>query len=78
MESNTQATPAAANAAETLLTTSQVAAWLGIPTATLRYWRHQNVGPASFSLGRRVVYRAEAVQRWLAAQEAQTQRGGVA
>ncbi|MDC8982156.1 helix-turn-helix domain-containing protein [Mycobacterium marinum] len=49
---------------------------LGIPEATLRYWRHCGQGPASFKLGRRLVYRREELDRWLAEQESATRRGG--
>ena len=52
-----------------LLTLTETAAVLRIPVATLRYWRHLGVGPDGFRLGRRVVYRREDVDRWLAAQQ---------
>lgn len=62
-----------------ILTTKQVAEEYGINEGTLRYWRHCNEGPASFTLGgRRVVYRRAEVEKWIAAQEAATTRGGVA
>ncbi|MDO3315704.1 Helix-turn-helix domain [Mycobacteroides abscessus subsp. abscessus] len=53
------------------------AAITGLPPATLRYYRHMGRGPASFKLGRRVVYRRSELERWLAEQEAATTRGGV-
>jgi DNA-binding transcriptional MerR regulator len=65
------------------LSTQQVAEEIGIPAATLRYWRHANIGPASFTLGGapgrrgRVVYRREEVERWITEQEATSRRGGV-
>lgn len=59
------------------MTTEQVAEWIGIHPATLRYWRHQNTGPASFKVGVRVVYRRAAVAAWVAVQEIATRRGGV-
>jgi predicted DNA-binding transcriptional regulator AlpA len=46
-------------------------------TATLRWWRHQNRGPRSIRLGKRVLYRLSDVEEWLSAQEAETARGGV-
>lgn len=58
------------------LSTRQVAEMTGIPAATLRYWRHASVGPASFTLGRRVVYRRTEVERWINEQEQATRRGG--
>lgn len=60
------------------LSTAQVSAETGVPAATLRYWRHANMGPTSFALGRRIVYRRETVERWIAQQEAATSRGGAA
>jgi predicted DNA-binding transcriptional regulator AlpA len=61
------------------LTTKEVSAETGIAEGTLRYWRHSNEGPASFSLGgKRVVYRRSEIQRWIAEQESATRRGGVA
>lgn len=61
-----------------LLETSGVSELTGIPAATLRYWRHANEGPPSFKLGRRVVYRREAVEDWIAKREKATSRGGAA
>lgn len=58
-----------------ILNTKQVSEWTGVPVGTLRYWRHANDGPPSFSLGRRVVYRREQVERWIAVQEQATSRG---
>ena len=58
------------------MNTGQVSEETGIPAATLRYWRHANIGPASFSLGKRVVYRRSEVERWIAEQEQATRRGG--
>ncbi|BCO57180.1 helix-turn-helix domain-containing protein [Mycobacterium intracellulare subsp. intracellulare] len=60
------------------LYTPAVAALTGVDAATLRYWRHADTGPASFKLGRRVVYRRSEVERWIAEQEAATRRGGAA
>ncbi len=43
-----------------LLSAKQVSDIIGVPpVGTLRYWRHCDIGPASFTLGRRVVYRRE-------------------
>lgn len=59
------------------LTTAEVSHRLGIPEETLRYWRHQNRGPACYRLGaRKVVYDATDVDTWLATQKAATLRGG--
>lgn len=58
------------------LSTNQVSQETGIPTATLRYWRHADQGPASFALGKRIVYRRVEIERWIAEQERLTRRGG--
>jgi predicted DNA-binding transcriptional regulator AlpA len=46
-------------------------------TATLRWWRHQDCGPRSIKVGKRVLYRVSDIESWLASQEAETARGGV-
>jgi DNA-binding transcriptional MerR regulator len=48
-----------------LLTLAEAADLLRTPVATLRYWRHRGIGPDSFRLGRRVVYRLEDLDRWV-------------
>jgi predicted DNA-binding transcriptional regulator AlpA len=59
-----------------IMTTRQVSETTGIPVGTLRFWRHTNQGPASFSLGKKVVYRRSELEAWIAEQEAATRRGG--
>ena len=61
-----------------ILSSKQVSEAIGVPVGTLRYWRHCNQGPASFSLGRKVVYRRTEVERWSTDQELATRRGGAA
>jgi len=56
--------------ADDLLTTAEVALITRTPVSTVRYWRHVGVGPDSFRVGRRVVYRRQAVTDWLLQQEA--------
>lgn len=51
-----------------LLTISEVSERTRTPVATLRYWRHLGTGPRSGRVGRRVVYRAQDVEAWLAEQ----------
>lgn len=62
-----------------ILNTKQVAEEYGIHEGTLRYWRHRDEGPASFRMGgKRVVYRRSEIEKWVAAQESASVRGGVA
>jgi len=61
-----------------IMGTRAVSDMTGVPVGTLRYWRSTNQGPASFTLGRRVVYRRSEVERWLAERERATKRGGLA
>lgn len=51
-----------------LLTITEAADRLRTPVATLRYWRHLGIGPDSFRLGRRVVYRRDDIDNWITAQ----------
>ena len=48
-----------------LLTITEAADLLRAPVATLRYWRHLEVGPPSFRVGRRVLYRREDLGAWI-------------
>jgi DNA-binding transcriptional MerR regulator len=59
-----------------LLGAKEVSDLIGVPVGTLRYWRHSDIGPASFTLGRRVVYRLDEVLRWISERENATRRGG--
>ena len=52
-----------------LLTIDEAAAIVRAPVATLRYWRHLGTGPASFRLGRRVLYRRGDLVSWIHARE---------
>lgn len=59
-----------------LMRTPEVAELLGVPEATLRYWRFRGEGPKSFTLGRKnVVYREDDVEAYLKTQYAATVRG---
>ncbi len=49
---------------DALLTTEEVASYFRTVPATVRYWRHVGKGPASFKVGRRVLYRASDVLAW--------------
>jgi prophage regulatory protein len=62
-----------------ILSIKTVAGMTGLPVATLRYYRLNNIGPVSFKLSpRRIAYRRSAVKDWLRAQEAQSARGDAA
>lgn len=50
------------------LTTAEVADLVRTSPETCRYWRHVGKGPRSFKVGRRVLYRREDVEAWLAEQ----------
>jgi excisionase family DNA binding protein len=50
-----------------LLTITEAADLLRAPVATLRYWRHLRIGPHSFRLGRRVLYRRDDLDAWVEA-----------
>ena len=54
----------------------EVSRLTGAPTGTVRYWDHMGVGPPSFKLQGRRVWRRGAVLTWIAEQEAASQRGG--
>ena len=57
----------------TLLRIEDVETRTGVPAATLRYWRWKGTGPASFKVGRRVVYDLSAFNAWL---DEQRKQGG--
>jgi predicted DNA-binding transcriptional regulator AlpA len=53
-------------AEDELLTTAEVALMLRAPSATLRTWRYQGIGPRSFHLGPRGIrYKKSDVLAWL-------------
>ncbi|MFW6034538.1 MAG: helix-turn-helix domain-containing protein [bacterium] len=47
------------------MTTAEVAELLRTSDSTLRYWRHQRVGPRSFKVGRRVLYDRRDVEQFI-------------
>lgn len=59
-----------------LLNIAEVSELTGVPVATLRYWRHTGTGPRSFRIGKRIAYKREDVETWLARQYATTAVGG--
>ena len=52
---------------EPLLTTAEAAAYLHLAVQTLCDWRWRGHGPAYIRLGRRIRYRPEVLDAWLAA-----------
>ena len=48
-----------------LLTTGEVATRLRVAPETLRFWRWKRLGPASFRVVGRVVYREAVVAAWV-------------
>jgi len=65
-------TAAAALRPETdrLLTSTQVAEHLQVPTRTLEAWRYTGTGPTFVRVGKYVRYRHTDVDAWVASQEA--------
>lgn len=58
-------TPSAPPAQHSILLLDEVAALVRKSPGTLRWWRHQGIGPASFKLGRRVAYDRAVVDAWV-------------
>ena len=60
------------------LTTQQASEWLGLPEATLRWYRHRgDRGPRSYQLGSRIFYDLSDLEQWEQEQKATTAKGGV-
>ena len=51
-----------------LLTITEAAQRLRVPVTTLRWWRHKDIGPRSFKLGRHVMYQHSDLDAWVATQ----------
>lgn len=60
------------------MTTAEASRYVGVAQSTLRTWRHNQTGPASFALGGKVVYDRTDLDDWLAAEKAKSVRGGAA
>jgi predicted DNA-binding transcriptional regulator AlpA len=54
-----------------MMTTFQLAEYLGLKSSTLHNWRCTGHGPTFTKLGRRVVYDLDDVTEWLAQQKHQ-------
>lgn len=71
-----------------LMSTAELAAFLGVPKGTLANWRYHGRGPAGFRVGRHVRYLRTDVEAWIddqrnaetarVAREADDSRRGVA
>lgn len=59
---------------EVLLTTEELASYLGVPRSTLYAWKYRGDGPPAIRVGRHLRYRSPEVERWL---DAQTQTASV-
>lgn len=60
---------AAGGAESELVGVADAARQLGVTANMLYIWRHRRQGPASFRIGRRVVYRRAVLDEWVRAQE---------
>jgi excisionase family DNA binding protein len=53
---------------EALLSVAELAAFLGVPVATIYRWRHQRQGPIGYRIGRHIRYRTRDIEQWLETQ----------
>jgi hypothetical protein len=68
------ATPGAATGVlDGWLSREDLGAQLGLSPSTLKRWEGSRTGPPCVRVGRRIVYRLEAVRDWLREQEARKQ-----
>lgn len=51
------------------MTRAELAAALDVAEPTLARWESRKIGPVCIRIGRRVLYRREAVKEWMVAQE---------
>ncbi|BBY92291.1 hypothetical protein MGALJ_19600 [Mycobacterium gallinarum] len=58
------------------MSTREAARYTGLADATLRYYRHANIGPVSYRIGSKVFYDRADLDVWLADQRAASVRGG--
>lgn len=57
------------NALNRLWTVDDVAAFLGVPVATLYQWRYHRMGPQGRKIGRHLRYVPQDVMSWVQEQE---------
>jgi DNA-binding transcriptional MerR regulator len=48
-----------------LLSIAEASGRTTVPVPTLRFYRHKGIGPKSFKLGGRVVYKESDVELWI-------------
>ncbi len=50
---------------DALISVPELAAYLGVPIATIYQWRHHRRGPTSYRVGRHIRYRQSDIEQWL-------------
>jgi excisionase family DNA binding protein len=60
-----------------VMTTEESAKYLRLQKNTLEQWRLKGTGPAFLKLGRRVVYRREALEKFMAERERRSTSGAI-
>lgn len=57
-----------ATTAQYFMSPEELAAYFGVPVASVYGWRYKGAGPPAFKVGRHVRYRIADVEKWLEAQ----------
>jgi excisionase family DNA binding protein len=57
--------PVPADALPAISSPLQLAAWLGVPVATVYRWNYERTGPRFSKVGRHIRYRRADVEAWL-------------
>lgn len=60
-----------------LVSAQDLAAYLGVPVATVYSWRYRREGPPAIRIGRHLRYRWPEVQEWLDQRAQRTIRGEI-
>jgi hypothetical protein len=69
MDGQFDGAPAGSRVLEGWLTRERVASEIGVTVDTLARWETRRIGPPCIRIGRKVLYRAEAIREWLVARE---------